>query len=217
MERTRRDRRAEFEETAIPHVHALYGIALKMTRRREEAEDLVQETLLRAFRFFHRYEAGTNIKAWLIRIMRNLFINRYRKRQREPEPVDTGGAEEVLESLMESASPQHSSGASPEEILASGSVDEEIERALASLPDEYRIVLLLSAMEELSYKEIAAVLECPIGTVMSRLHRARRMMQAKLMEYAVEKGITGPAPGGGGRVVDFKAFRGAGGSRGEGP
>ena len=188
-----------------------------MTRRREEAEDLVQETLLRAYRFFHRYEAGTNIKAWLIRIMRNLFINRYRKRQREPEAVDTGGAEEVLESLMENASTQHSPGANPEEILASGSVDEEIERALASLPDEYRIVLLLSAMEELSYKEIAAVLECPIGTVMSRLHRARRMMQSKLMEYAVEKGITGPAPGGGGRVVDFKAFRGAGGSRGEGP
>jgi RNA polymerase sigma-70 factor (ECF subfamily) len=201
-------RRAEFEATALPHIHALNGIALKLTRRPEEAEDLVQETLMRAYRFYDRYEAGTNIKAWLFKIMRNLFINRYRKRQREPEPVDYGGLEATLESLLNSAAKEGSSSESPEGVLVSGAVDEEIDRALAGLPEEYRMVLLLSATEDLAYKEIAAALEIPIGTVMSRLHRARRLMQAKLMDYAARRGlIKAPASPGRGRVVNLERFR----------
>jgi RNA polymerase sigma-70 factor (ECF subfamily) len=144
----RESRRTEFEETALPHVHALNSIALRLTRRSDEAEDLVQETLLRAYRFFDRYEAGTNIKAWLFKIMRNLFINRYRKRQREPEPADFGGLEASLESLMQRQASEKPNAGTPEEILVSGTVDAEIERALAGLPEDYRMVLLLSAMEE---------------------------------------------------------------------
>ncbi len=204
-------RRAEFEESALPHLHALHGVALKLTRRPEEAEDLVQETLLRAYRFFHQYEAGTNIKAWLFRIMRNLVINRYRKRQREPETVDIGGVEATLEALMKPSRSAEAGSATPEQILVDGSVDEEIEKALAALPDEYRMVLLLAAMEGLSYREIAGVLEIPIGTVMSRLHRARRMMQSKLVDYARQKGFVDPGPGRGTDVVDIRTYRGTGG------
>ena len=210
MQAASHGRRTEFEDSALPHVHALHGIAMRLTRRPEEAEDLVQETLLRAYRFFDRYEAGTNIKAWLFKIMRNLFINRYRKVQREPEAVDYGGLESTLESLMNRESSERGGTSTPEGILVSGSVDEEIERALMDLPEEYRMVLLLSAMEELSYKEIASALECPIGTVMSRLHRARRLMQATLMEYAAERGLIEPERDkDGGRVVQLRAFRGA--------
>lgn len=195
----REARRAEFERSALPHLHSLHNVAMKLERRRQEAEDLVQETLLRAYRFYDHYEAGTNIRAWLFKIMRNLFINRYRREQREPREIDFGGIEESLEAILERDAAAKSPGATPEEVLVGGSLDEEVERALADLPDEYRLVLLLSAMEGLSYKEIAEVLACPIGTVMSRLHRARRMMQAGLMDYARERGLV--AVGGGGTSV----------------
>lgn len=212
MESARQRRRAEFERTALPHVHALNGIALRLTRRPDEAEDLVQETLLRAYRFFDRYEPGTNIKAWLFKIMRNLFINRYRRRQREAETVDYGGAEASLETLLQRQAPKEPAAGTPEGVLLSGAVDEEIERALAGLPDEYRVVLILSAMEDLSYKEIAGALDIPIGTVMSRLHRARRQMQSKLMDYAARRGLLEPAGDlRGSRVVNLKAFRDANG------
>ena len=185
----------------MPHVRSLHNVAMKLTRRREEAEDLVQETLLRGYRFFHRYETGTNIRAWLLTILRNLFVNRYRRARLGWQEVETGGTEGRLETLIERGAAGARPETSPEQILVSGCLDAEIERALAELPGEYRMVLTLAAMEGLSYREIADVLECPIGTVMSRLHRSRRMMQERLMTYAQERGLLdGPADRGPGVV-----------------
>jgi len=208
MGRESDERRAEFEEIAVPHVHALYGFALRFTRRPEEAEDLAQETLLRAYRFFGSYERGTNIRAWLFKILRNLFINKYRKNQREPEAVSYGGEEASLDLLINEPAPGTPASRTPEQVLQSGEVDAEVERAIADLPEEYRTVLLLSSLGELSYKEIASTLSVPIGTVMSRLHRARRMMQASLMEYALDRGLLDAPRTEGGDVIRLSSFRG---------
>jgi RNA polymerase sigma-70 factor (ECF subfamily) len=186
------DGRAEFERTALPHVDALHGVAARLCRASEDAEDLVQETLLRAYRFRDTYEPGTNVRAWLLRILRNLFISRYRSGKREPEPAAFDGLEESLERLILGAEGGGRSP-TPEQLLLDGSLDEEVEEALRSLPEEYRLVLLLASVEGLAYKEIAEVVGCPIGTVMSRLHRARRLMQSRLAEYAAARGLL---PGG---------------------
>jgi len=208
MASAREARCSDFERAALPHIHSLYSVAVRLTRRPEEAEDLVQEALLRGYRFYDRFEAGTNIRAWLFKIMRNLFINRYRSGQREPEEVEFGGTEEMLDALLQSASQAGPGSSSPEEVLLSGALDEEVERALRDLPEEYRLVLLLSALEQLSYKEIAAALSCPIGTVMSRLHRARRLMQSKLMDYARERRLVEAPMRGLGNVVRLPSARG---------
>jgi RNA polymerase sigma-70 factor (ECF subfamily) len=152
------ERSEEFEEAALPHVNALFNLALNLTRNRKDAEDLVQETYLRAFRFFDSYQPGTHIKAWLFRILRNTFINRYRAARVRPEEVDF-----------------------------------DVEQAMAALPEEYRSVVIMALVEELSYKEIAAALSIPLGTVMSRLHRGRKQLQVALMEYAQRRGIIRPA------------------------
>jgi len=200
--------RSEFEEAALPHVHALYGFALRFTRNPEEAEDLAQETLLRAYRFFDSYERGTNIRAWLFKILRNLFINRYRKSQREPDAVSYGDSEATLDLLLREPAGGGTGGRTPEQVLQAGEVDSRIEQALDALPEEYRSVLLLNSLGELSYKEIAATLEVPIGTVMSRLHRARRMLQANLMDYALERGLVEAPRTEGGDVIRFSSSRG---------
>lgn len=200
--------RSEFEEAALPHVHALYGFALRFTRNQEEAEDLAQETLLRAYRFFGSYERGTNIRAWLFKILRNLFINRYRKSQREPDAVSYGDSEASLDLLLREPAEDGSASGTPEQVLQAGQVDGEIERALDELPEEYRSVLLLSSLGELSYKEIASTLSVPIGTVMSRLHRARRMLQASLMDYALDRGLVKAPRTEGGDVIRFSPSRG---------
>jgi RNA polymerase sigma-70 factor (ECF subfamily) len=184
------EKHEEFERVALVHVHSLYNMALRFTRNPAEAEDLLQDTLVRAFRFFHRYQPGTNAKAWLFKILRNGFINRYRRAQKRPEEVDFSKFEESFESALELR--QRPKG--PEEELLERSLDEPIEAALRALPEEYRSVLLLAVVEDLSYREIAAALDCPIGTVMSRLHRARKHMKARLMDYARERGIVRDAP-----------------------
>ncbi|MEZ4469742.1 MAG: sigma-70 family RNA polymerase sigma factor [bacterium] len=196
----------DFERIALPHADALYGAAMRMTRDPSRAEDLVQETLLRAFRFWHKFEQGTNIKAWLFRIQTNIFINRYRKRQTEQKVMDDRQVDDLLQRFAveeESLLPVDTR----EEFLRQV-VGDEVLRALDELPFEFRMTVLLADMHDFSYKEIAEVLECPVGTVMSRLHRARKMLQAKLLEYAVENGII-DAPEGmdAENVASLDAFR----------
>jgi RNA polymerase sigma-70 factor (ECF subfamily) len=188
-------RRDEFEEVALPHLEALFNLALNLTRNPKDAEDLVQETYLRAYRFFDSYETGTHIKAWLFRILRNTFINRYRSRKARPEEVDFGKIEATYEQMIEDTFIRDRTPPSPEEIVMDGVLDDEIRQALDRLPEEYRTVVLLALLEEMSYKEIAAALSIPLGTVMSRLHRGRKMLQASLLEFARRKGILRPPAG----------------------
>jgi RNA polymerase sigma-70 factor (ECF subfamily) len=174
--------KARFEATALPLMHHVYTAALYLAHDRAEAEDLLQETYLRAFRFFHRFAAGTNVKAWLLTILYNVFRNRYRHRVHEERHVDSAPVAEAYERLVAAdragpfASPLH------------GLVDGDIERALANLPYDFRAVVLLVDVHELTYGEAAAALECPIGTIRSRLSRARRLLQVALHEYARGRG-----------------------------
>jgi RNA polymerase sigma-70 factor (ECF subfamily) len=188
------DRREEFEETALEYMTPLFNLALNLTRNRKDAEDLVQETFLRAYRFFDSYQPDTHIKAWLFRILRNTFINRYRAQKVRPTEVDFSKVELAYERVVDEQFLQANRPVSPEDALLDGVLDEEIETALARLPEEYRSVVILALVEDLSYKEIASALSIPLGTVMSRLHRGRKMLQGQLLEYARKKGIlSGPS------------------------
>jgi RNA polymerase sigma-70 factor (ECF subfamily) len=189
------DRRSEFEEVALPHFDALFNLALNLTRNRKDAEDLVQEAFLRAYRFFDSYQPGTHIKAWLFRILRNTFINRYRAAKVRPEQVDFGKIEEAYEQMIEADFLRRVQPPSPEAMVMDGILDEEIRQAIRDLPEDYRLVVLMALLEEMSYKEIAESLSIPLGTVMSRLHRGRKLLQAELVEFARKKGIIRPAPG----------------------
>ena len=183
------ERKGEFEEVALPHLDALYNLALKLTRNPKDAEDLVQEAFLRAFRFFDSYQPGTHIKAWLFRILRNTFINRYRAQKVRPDEVDFSKVEAVYDRVVQEEFLDKHQPPSPERVLMDGLVDGEIQEAIDALPEEYRTVLLLAVVEEMAYKEIAAVLDIPIGTVMSRLHRGRKQLQLALTGYAKKRGI----------------------------
>lgn len=185
----RTDRRKEFEETALGHLDALFNLSLNLTRNRRDAEDLVQETYLRAYRFFDSYERGTHLKAWLFRILRNTFINRYRAAKARPGEVDFSKVEQAYERAIDEQFLRDHRPVSPEDAVMNGVLDEEIQQAIAELPEEYRSVVILALVEELSYKEIASALSVPLGTVMSRLHRGRRLLQAQLLDYARKKGI----------------------------
>jgi RNA polymerase sigma-70 factor (ECF subfamily) len=183
------DRTGEFEEVALPYLDALFNLALNLTRNRKDAEDLVQETYLRAFRFFDSYQPGTHIKAWLFRILRNTFINRYRAAKIRPEEVDFDKIEGAYEQIVEEDYLRGRRPPSPEEAVMVSVPDEEIQQAMAALPEEYRSVVIMALVEEMSYKEIASALSIPLGTVMSRLHRGRKLLQKSLLEYAQRKGI----------------------------
>lgn len=183
------DRTAEFEEVALPFLDALFNLALNLTRNRKDAEDLVQEAYLRAFRFFDSYQPGTHIKAWLFRILRNTFINRYRATKARPEEVDFDKIDGVYEQMVDEEFLRSHGAPDPEEAVMLGVPDEEIQQAMVALPEEYRTVVIMALVEEMSYKEIAAALSIPLGTVMSRLHRGRRQLQGALLEYAKSKGI----------------------------
>ncbi len=175
-----------FDREALPFMRELYGAALRMTRNPSDAEDLVQETFLRAYRGFAGFEEGTNIRAWLHRILSNAFINTYRKKQRQPQTVSD---EEVPEwYLYEKLS---ASGAEPsaEARVIEALPDEDVQAALDAIPEQFRVAVLLADVEGLSYKEIAEMLEIPIGTVMSRLHRGRRALEKALWKTMRERGI----------------------------
>lgn len=182
--------RAEFEREAMPHLDALYGAALRLTRSPSDAEDLVQDTLLRAYRFWHRFEAGTNLKAWLLRIQTNTFINRYRRSVRERKVFDGAMAAPVGEGVMSRSAMRGLN--QPIEAAQRRILAREIQKAIDELPEDHRIMILLADVEELSYKEIAEAVGCPVGTVMSRLHRARKGLQKKLLRQAVQMGIVEP-------------------------
>ncbi len=176
----------DFEVEALVHTNALYATGMRMTRNPRDAEDLVQDTLLTAYRFFHRYEPGTNCKAWLFKILTNTFVNKYRRRVREGEVKDALNRED-LPSLMSEDVARASKD--PESLHMGPMLSDDVKRALDAVPEEYRLAVVLSDLEEFSYKEIADIMECPVGTVMSRLHRGRRMLQKLLHAYAHEQGI----------------------------
>lgn len=189
-----RDHRAEFEEEALPHFDAVFNMALSLTRNRRDAEDLVQETFLKAFRFFDSYRPGTHIKAWLFRILRNAFINRYRAAKVRPEELDFSAIESSYESLVEDRMRTGRDTRPPDALVIDESFHAEVQQAVLALPEEYRSVVLMALLEEMSYKEIAAAMSIPIGTVMSRLHRGRRELQARLLDHVRRRGIVRAPP-----------------------
>lgn len=175
----------DFENEALPHMDALYNFALRMTGNSDDADDLVQETFLKAFRFFDKFEMGTNCKAWLFRILKNSYINDYRKQTKEPDKVDYDDVQNFYENIKASdIKSQHY-----EEDAFCRLMEDDISNALSLLPEDFRTVIILSDIEGFTYEEIAEFVDCPIGTVRSRLHRARKMLYAKLYNYAKGKGF----------------------------
>ena len=174
----------EFEKEAVPHMDALYNYALKMTGDSDDASDLIQETYLKAFRFWDKFEKGTNCKAWLFRILKNTYINTYRKQTKEPDKVDY----EDVENFYENVKPSSTDSAHLEKDIYDNLLDDELSEAITSLPEDFRTVVILSDIEGFTYDEIADFIDCPVGTVRSRLHRARKMLFTKLHNYAADKG-----------------------------
>lgn len=175
-----------FEAAAMPFVDALYNTAYRMTRNSEDAEDLVQETYLKAYKYYDKFEEGTNFKAWLFKIMKNTFINNYRKKQQKPPQSDFADIEESFESQLDQDWGRRTKD--PEEELLENVLDEDLQRAMDELPPDYRMVVLLADLESFSYKEIADILDVPVGTVMSRLYRGRRLLEEAMLSYAREHG-----------------------------
>ena len=175
----------EFEREAIPHMDILYNYALRLTSDPDDADDLVQETYLKAYRFWDKYEKGTNIRAWLFRIMKNTYINRYRKETKEPDTVDYDDIQNFYNTIRsESTDPNDL-----QERIFGGLLEDEVTAAIESLPEDFRTVVILSDIEGLTYDEIAEFVDCPVGTVRSRLHRGRKFLRAKLFEYAKQRGF----------------------------
>ena len=188
------DRVARFEAEALVYVDQLYSAALRMTRNPTDAEDLVQETIAKAFAAFHQYKPGTNLKAWLYRILTNTFINTYRKKQRAPQE---SSGEEIEDWQIARAASHSSAGLRSAEAEALDALpDSDVKEALASIGEDFRIAVYLADVEGFSYKEIAEIMGTPIGTVMSRLHRGRHQLRDLLPDYARERGLV-PNEGGG--------------------
>jgi RNA polymerase sigma-70 factor, ECF subfamily len=180
------DLQERFEAEALPLLPGMYSAAFRLTRNSADAEDLIQETFLRAYRAFHQFEPGTNLKAWLYRILTNTFINSYRKRQREPQTISDDEVEDwYLFSKMSEEGMEPSAEAAVLESLP----DEDVQEALSSLPEQFRMAVLLADVEGFSYKEIADIMGVPIGTVMSRLHRGRKALEKRLWDVVRERGL----------------------------
>ncbi len=172
---------------AIPHSDILYNYALRMTGNADDARDLLQETFLKAFRFWDKYEKGTNVRAWLFRIMKNTYINVYRKAVKEPDTVDYNDIQNFYNVIRESSADANDL----QEKLFGHLLDDDVTKALEALPEEFRTVVILCDIEGLTYEEIAEFVECPVGTVRSRLHRGRKLLYANLFEYAKKRGFVG--------------------------
>jgi RNA polymerase sigma-70 factor (ECF subfamily) len=182
-----KDLHKEFEQEAIPHMDILYNYALRMTGNADDARDLLQETFLKAYRFWDKYEKGTNVRAWLFRIMKNTYINLYRKAVKEPDTVDYNDIQNFYNIIRENSADANDL----QEKLFGHLLDDNVTKALESLPEEFRTVVILCDIEGLTYEEIAEFVECPVGTVRSRLHRGRKLLYAKLFEYAKKRGFVG--------------------------
>jgi RNA polymerase sigma-70 factor (ECF subfamily) len=183
-----------FADEAMQFAPQLYSAALRMTRNQADAEDLVQETYLRGFRGYKNFEAGTNLRAWLFRILTNAYINKYRAKQRRPLETDLGDLEDLYLYRRLGSMETAAASLSAEQQFLDLFPDSEVKQALEGLPDNFRLPVILADVEGFSYKEIAAMLEIPIGTVMSRLHRGRKAMQRELYAYAEANGLTTPSP-----------------------
>jgi RNA polymerase sigma-70 factor, ECF subfamily len=179
--------RTDFAEQAMQFAPQLYSTALRMTRNAADAEDLIQETYLRAYRGYNNFEEGTNLRAWLFRILTNTYINSYRARQRRPQESELGDLEDLY--LYKRISGVDASSRSAEDTLFDLFTDDEVKKALEDLPESFRLPVLLADVQGFSYKEIAEMLDVPIGTVMSRLHRGRKAMQKALIDFATERGL----------------------------
>ncbi|MCC6748979.1 MAG: sigma-70 family RNA polymerase sigma factor [Deltaproteobacteria bacterium] len=198
--------RHEFESEALVHLDALYGLALRLTRNERDAEDLVQDALVKAFRFYDRFETGSNIKAWLFKILTNTFYNTFRKTKSVRRVELEAEVEGHYDRFISEAT---AAGEDAEAGILDGIAVERIKEAVEGLPEEFRLAVLLCDVYDFSYKEIAEILECPVGTVMSRLYRGRRLLQKALWHYAVERGIV-PAPAessGADAPTDLDAYR----------
>ncbi len=182
----------EFEAEAVSHLQTLLSVGLRFTRNATDAEDLVQDTLVKAMRARHQFQPGTNMRAWLIKILTNTFINRFRRGGLEKSVLEGPDADPLADGWVSTASMR--SMREPETLALQPLLQQEIVKAIDELPDEFRLAVVLVDAEELSYREVAEIMGCPIGTVMSRLHRGRRMLKARLYEHAISLGIVGPEP-----------------------
>ena len=188
------EEKQRFQDDALPMLDNLYPAALRMTRNPADAEDLVQETMMRAYRAFGRFEAGTNLKAWLFRILTNAYINTYRKKQREPRKVSQDEVEE-FDLYRELKHHDSDIGRTPENVVLDQLVDSDILEAIDDLPEQFRLAVVLSDVEGFTYAEMAEIMDVPMGTVMSRLHRGRKALQKRLWDIARDRGIVkGPRP-----------------------
>jgi RNA polymerase sigma-70 factor (ECF subfamily) len=174
----------DFRKEMLPHLEALYNFALHLANDHDDAEDLVQDTMVKAFRFFSSYEKGTNAKAWLYRILKNSFINRYRKVSKQPVQVDF----EEISAFYESVRSEQSETTDMQELMYREMLGDEISKALEKLPEDFRSVVILCDIDGFTYEEIANMLDVPIGTIRSRLHRGRNLLRSLLNEYALTRG-----------------------------
>ncbi len=184
--------RRRFEAEALPYMDQLYAAAMRMTRNPQDAGDLVQETFIKAFQAFQQFEPGTNLKAWLYRIQTNTFINTYRKKQRDPYQGSIDELEEWQLGGAESATASHSRSAEAEAI--DHLPDSDVKDALQSIPEDFRMAVYLADVEGFAYQEIADIMKTPVGTVMSRLHRGRKLLRERLRDYAIGRGIIAADP-----------------------
>lgn len=177
----------DFNDEILPHLDALYNFGLRLTTDPNDAEDLVQDTIVKAYRFFSSYEKGTNAKAWLFRILKNSYINNYRKKSKKPQQVDY----DEVSTFYETVRAERTDTSDLEDRLYRELMDDDITNALEELPEDFRTVVLLCDVEGFTYEEIANMLDVPIGTIRSRLHRGRNLLKAQLMEYAQKRGFAG--------------------------
>lgn len=174
----------DFDEEIIPHLDALYNFGLRLTSDPNDAEDLVQDTIVKAYRFFSSYEKGTNAKAWLFRILKNSYINNYRKKSKKPQEVDYNEVATFYETIRA----ERTETSDLEDKMFRELIDDELSNALDNIPEDFRTVVLLCDVEDFTYEEIANMLDVPIGTIRSRLHRGRNLLKAELMDYASKRG-----------------------------